>query len=698
MKTALPSTLCLIALLPGSGLVGRVAAQSPTPAAARPAGQRGGVSDLYLQGYLTMTAGDKLRDEGRFAAAFFKYREARDTFDAVHATDASWNPEVVEYRRRKIREDMESVRQREIQRRAAGGAPSADGVVGSGENEDAAFSSATPPAETPRAPVTGNVIMEERIKALNLQMQRLEQKNEDIFKALGAKEEELRRTRAELLDSRSSEKELRERLADVRTKLDTADAAEKRRHKELLAKIDSLQQTLDDTTAKLVAANQRTETMAAELSKAYTEIRSLTTERDTLRKERDQLNALLAGDDVKGPARAKIIEENQRLRRELAEAQSKITQLGSEKEKDRAEITALKDQVKSVQESLAAIQQENEEYRQQIASLTSRLDATAKRLADSAEAGALPEQDAVAENSVLREIILQQLKQQARRERARQNLMDELTREGVFDRLKELGVESDKMLRAVNEMAAPVTLSREQREIITSTQVSKLMTSADGKELFLVEDSGTPPEPAPGELPPANGARDRAGLSPELKACAVAAEELFRQGSYDEAENNFRKILTVEPQNVYALCNLGVTLLRQMKLEEASETLRKAQAYDFDNDFSHYLLGVAYLRQGRLDDAATEIHTGLKLNPSHAAAWHTLGLIVLKQGKRDTARNYFEKAVAADPNCAEAHFNLAVIHATSDPPRLDLARRHYRDAVRAGAARDAGLDKLLGST
>ena len=87
----------------------------------------------------------------------------------------------------------------------------------------------------------------------------------------------------------------------------------------------------------------------------------------------------------------------------------------------------------------------------------------------------------------------------------------------------------------------------------------------------------------------------------------------------------------------------------------------------------------------------------LKINPSHAAAWHTLGLIVLKNGKRDTARNYFEKAIANDPNCSEAHFNLAVIHATSEPPRLDAARRHYREAIRAGAARDSGLDKLLGS-
>jgi len=695
--------LSLSLIMAAHGFISPLHAQSPAPSppplpAGKPITGKSGVADLYLEGFQTMSEAEKLRDKGEFAASYFKFRDARDTFNAVHATDPSWNAEVVEFRRRRILEDMELVRQKEIQRRAAGGPPSPAGIVGNLKGAEPTFTSPTPPDDSPATPRTGQVVMEERMKALSAYIQKLEKKNEDILKSLGAKTEELRQTRSDLLDSRVSEKDLRERLVAAQTKIDTADAGEKRRHRELIAQVASLQKALAEATSKLTEANLRTEQMAADLTKAYSDIKTLTEERDSLRKERDQITALLSGDDgMKAPAKLKILEENQRLKRELASAQARLTELSSSSEKDKAEIAVLKDQVKGVQESLAQIQQENEEYRQQIASLTMRLDATSKRLADSGAAGALPEQEAVAENQVLREIILQQLKQQARRERARQNLMDELTRDGVFDRLKDLGVESDKMLRAVNEMAAPVTLTRAQREVITSTQVNKLMTSADGKELYLVDDSASPPNPSTDPLPEPTGATDRANLSPELKTNAIAAEEHFKSGAFEDAELNFRKILTVEPQNVYALNNLGVTQLRQDKLDAAVETLRKAQAHDFDNDFSHYLLGVAYLRQGRLDDAATEISTGLKINPSHAAAWHTLGLIVLKNGKRDTARNYFEKAIANDPNCSEAHFNLAVIHATSDPPRLDAARRHYREAIRAGAARDSGLDKLLGS-
>jgi tetratricopeptide (TPR) repeat protein len=701
MNLSGPSPFRLLVCLGIAGILQpfRLAAQSPAaqPPAVRLQSGKSGVASLYLEGHTLMTEGEKLRERGEFAAAYYKMRDARDLFNAVYATDPSWNTEVVEMRRRKILEEMEKVRQLEIQRRAGGGAPSPAGLIGSVRTPDIPFTQPNPPEDDNAVPRPGQVVMEERMKALGQHIQKQEKRIEEILKSLGAKEEELRSTRAELLDSRTSEKQLRERLVEARDRVATADAAEKRRQKELITRTDQLQTALKEATDKLAAANQRTEEMAAELTKAYAEIKTITEERDTLRRERDQVTALLAGEDGgKAPGKLRILEENQRLKRELATAQGRMAELTGAQQKDQQEIASLREQLKSVQDSVLGIQQENEEYRQQIASLTMRLEATSKRLADSGAAGTLPEQDAIAENQVLREIILQQLKQQARRERARQNLMDELNRDGVFAQLKEMGAESDKMLRAVNEMAAPVTLSKEQRDVLTSTQVSKLMTSADGRELFMVDDSAAPSQPLAIEAPEPNGAKDRAGLSPELKTHAITAEEYFRTGAFEDAENSFRRILTVEPQNVYALCNLGVTQLKLGKLEEASETLRKAQAYDFDTDFSHYLLGVSYLRQGKLDEAAGEIETGLKINPNQSAAWHTLGLILVKQGNRPTARAHFEKAVAVDPDCADAHFNLAVIFATSDPPDLETARRHYREAVRAGAVRDSALDKLLG--
>ncbi len=53
------------------------------------------------------------------------------------------------------------------------------------------------------------------------------------------------------------------------------------------------------------------------------------------------------------------------------------------------------------------------------------------------------------------------------------------------------------------------------------------------------------------------------------------------------------------------------------------------------------------------------------------------------------------EAIADNPDYADAHFNLAVIYSTSQPPAKELARRHYEKAVALGAQPDPTLDKSL---
>lgn len=674
---------------------GEVSAQAPSAVRGQPA-----VSDTYLEGYMTMLEGDKLRKAKDFVGAYFKYRDARDTFDSVHAADASWNAEIVDYRRRKIRESMTEVKAEEEARVAGGGAPSPKGVIGSARNADPKapleVREAIPAQEAPSIPRTPTAVLEDRNKALQAQIERLEKRNEQIWKSLGAREEEARRTSQERLRSQANEKALKERLIEAETKLQTADKAEKRRHADLLKKVEELQAALNLANEKLSTAIAERDQMAAERDNAIMELKTMSTEVTSLRKERDQLMALMnGGDGVKGVEKSKMLEENRRLKLELAAAQEKMKTLSTEKESDKKEIAGLKEQVQSVQESLAAMQKENEDYRAQIASLAGKLESARQVLAETADGGGMSEGEAMAENNVLREIILTQLKQQSRREKARENLMTELQREGVFVKMKEMGVESDVLLRAVNEMAAPMEMTKDQRDILSSTQVNKIISSADGKELIIVNNSADS-VPAPDAPPAVTGAADKAGLSTELKAYANAAEEHFAAGDFSAAERAFRKILTVEPQNVYALCNLGVAQLRLNNNEEAADTLMRAQAYNFDLEFPHFARGVALLRVGRFDDAVEELTDALKLNDKNAAAWHTLGLIAIKRGQREQAKQNFLKAVALDTNCAEAHFNLAVIFATEATPQYDAARRHYKAAINSGAARDSGLDKLLG--
>ena len=280
-----------------------------------------------------MVEGEKLKKNQDYVGANYKFRDARDTFDAVHAGDSAWNPEIIDYRRRKIRENMEEVRQLEIQRRAAGGAPSPKGLLGSGKEASPSAEQDSPPdaeqaipsTDEPPPPRSPGSLMEEKMRALLQQIARLEKRNEEILKSLGAREEELRRASKEKLESQNSEKKLKERLIETQTKLETAGEAKKREHRDLIRKVEELEKALGIANAKLVESNASRDQMASDLANALGEIKTLTAEVGSLRKERDQMMALLSGDGgSKGIEKSKIIEENQRLKKELAAAQAKL--------------------------------------------------------------------------------------------------------------------------------------------------------------------------------------------------------------------------------------------------------------------------------------------------------------------------------------------------------------------------------------
>jgi len=702
MKPVLTFPLCLALLVAAPGLL---TAQQPSPAApAVPAtpsvpGKSGSSgaklpdanspSQLYLQGHLIMKDGTEKEAKGDFAGAYYKFKDARDLFDSAAEADRTWQPEIVEYRRKKIREDMERVRQLEIKRRAAGGAPSPSGIIGNASAKDLSIQ----PAQ-PAGPVRNtNVVMEERLRGMQAQIDTLTQRNEEVVQKLGAREEELRAARGQILDAKSAEKALRQSLVEAQTKIDLAAPDAKRKNEALTRRVETLESQLKDALSQLTTANSKTDSLLADLEKAYGEIKERTRERDELKQERDQMEALLSGNGGKAPEKMKIIAENQRLKKELEAAQTNIAKLTAEKNTDQTEIASLRNQLTSVRQQLSTFQQESESYRSQILALTERLDATNKRLAETGQ-GAVSEVEAGLENKVLREIILQQMKQQAKREAARRNVMDDLLKEGVLDSMKNMGVETERVLRTLNEMAASPTLTKEQRGVLSNSRLDQYLLNNGAGNLMMVQDSKELQNGTPGTAP-SGGTRNKEELTPELKGYANAAEEHFRQGSFSEAENQYRKILLIEPMNVHALSNLGVVQVNQGNFPEAEKSIKKALAYFYDNAPAHYLLGVIYKGQNRGSDAIEEMQECLKLDPKNANAHLTLGLIAAEAKDRTKAEQEFKEAIICDPACAYAYFNLAVLYATDE--KISLARQYYRDAIRHGANRDASLDRLLGS-
>ena len=662
--------------------------------ATAPAVQKGKPTpaDVYLRGYLIMEDGMKLLQGGDFSGAYYKLKDAKDIFDGVFHSDPNWNPEIVEYRRKRVAELMESARQSEMERRKSTAADPST-IKPAAPKEPAALPM---PGKT-APPRSADAVVQSQISDLRDRIKQLELKNDNALKEIGQKEEALSNLGSQLVDSENERKRLLERMVDANDKLERSNPTQRKEIESLKKDKARLMETLEKANAELAEVAAKNTELLGQVREAYATIKSLNAEKAQLVAEREQMNDLLGGASKADKVRM-LASENTKLRKSLEDLQSRVTTMQQERESEKKDIAASKAEMAKQRESdqklitelrgqldasraeLARIRQENQDYENQMAALSARLDVTERALAQSANP-AMAESDAVRENNMLHEIIVKMIKQQSGRERAKKQAIEEL---------EETGQMSEQLVSAIRQMSEPYLMSPAERALLQAAGMPKMNADGSGINGQMIS-----PEINPGAEGP--GAPLEPAAPDEVRGFATAAQRLFGSQQFEEAESAFEKVLALDPLNVGARCNLAVSQVRQGKLDTAIINLKKAQAYNFDHDFPHYLLGTVYLRQNKLEDATEEISTALKINGNNGAGHSALGLIYTKQKRFTDAMNEFKLAVQFDPEIGEAHFNLAILYAMAEPAKKDLAKHHYREAINRGVAPDKDLELMLRS-
>ena len=63
--------------------------------------ESGDPSDLFLNAYMSVQKAEKLEQDGKFKLALQKYRYAASLLDQIRANNPSWQPLIVDYRKKK---------------------------------------------------------------------------------------------------------------------------------------------------------------------------------------------------------------------------------------------------------------------------------------------------------------------------------------------------------------------------------------------------------------------------------------------------------------------------------------------------------------------------------------------------------------------------------------------------------------------
>jgi Flp pilus assembly protein TadD len=336
------------------------------------------------------------------------------------------------------------------------------------------------------------------------------------------------------------------------------------------------------------------------------------------------------------------------------------------------------------------------------------LDEAGKQLEQVKLVGATPEETAklTKENEMLRNIIVRERQEEARRDQAKKLMLSE------FEKLQ---IKSETLTQQIQLLAQPVTrLTTDELALLRQPVVSISDDNPGAVKASFTFAKNTTNTSAPPSAPPAAPAEQtmsadappqpstytvpaifKPNVPPDVVDLAWQAKQNFDKGKYHTAEKIYQEILTKTPNNLYSLSNLGVVYFRTGKLKAAELTLKKAVALSPKDEFTHTTLGIVYYRQSKFDQALTELTKSLGLNPKSATAHNYLGITASQKGWQEAAEKELLEAISDNPNYADAHFNLAVIYATSSPPSREQAKRHYAMATSLGAQPDAELEKLL---
>lgn len=424
----------------------------------------------------------------------------------------------------------------------------------------------------------------------------------------------------------------------------------------------------------------------------------------------------------------KLIDQEKKIT-ELEKVQPEKNQLLLEKEKElvdtRLHSEKLQKELTSATQKLSALQAEVQLGNDRYGELKHQLDQKNEDLLILQKKADLKanlneqQKNAIAENQLLRGIVIRELKTEAKREQ---------TKKLIIDDLEKLKVNSVTLSSELKKLAKPIQLTREEKALFKDAPPLPSPTASNSEEdnddFFILSSTAskkddraqeksdkhdvssdalaTPLEASTKNTPQKSSQqssleeeKNKDETAKKHDTLIATAKEQFEHHNYFEAEKNFQDAVAISPNDYLTLSNLGVVEFQLSKMSEAESALKKAVALNDKKSFALTTLGIVEYRQEKIEEAERDLRKAIAINDQDFTAHNYLGIVLAASGKGKVGESEIMKALEMNPEYADAHFNLAVIYATSKPPEKEMAKKHYQKAITLGAPVDVSLEKLL---
>ena len=438
-------------------------------------------SEIFLKAYLSAQQGEKLERQDRFKTALAKYRFAGSLIEELRKSHAQWQPAVVEYRGRKISEAILRLQERITRQTQLNASASPLPDIAPAAPESDAWSEPGPEALAPQPRET--VSERSRDTSVKVATKNLRDKVAELQAALdktrgdletARKEKDvvdtrlketnskLERAQNDLDDAKKSERQARDQLTQIQESVKPSQGLEGNGDKEqqqLRAEVAQLKGAVAAADQARVTAEKQRDDTQAKFAEANNHIIAIERERD------DALSQLKSAKESEQRLQSLVAEKND-LQQKLAIAEEKVRKLSEGDPKSTEKLAEMERQMAQLQQQLIETQNRNSYLAARAAELDVELEHAGTELQAAKLAGANSEDSSrlARENELLRNIVVRERQEEARRDEARKLVLAEL------DRLK---VRSELLNKEIEFLAQPVTrLTTEELALFRQPVVS----------------------------------------------------------------------------------------------------------------------------------------------------------------------------------------------------------------------------------
>jgi tetratricopeptide (TPR) repeat protein len=171
--------------------------------------------------------------------------------------------------------------------------------------------------------------------------------------------------------------------------------------------------------------------------------------------------------------------------------------------------------------------------------------------------------------------------------------------------------------------------------------------------------------------------------------------EALAAGRFDEASFSFRNELIRNPDSIDARVGLAACLFETGELANARVLVDEVLDADKRNASALGLRGALLYREGDAEEARKDLERAVRYDDENYYNHNYLGVVYQGLGMTSKAIEQVAEAVKLAPEYASGHYNLAILHATSEEPDVEAASNHYNQYLQLGGQPNAELEQWL---